>query len=159
MRFQLQIIALSFIALLTFTENSVAQGINNLTVKGEKSIAMNFRMKENSTGNNEVEMKDFSILPYRTKEFVSMKQVGANGVLVVLKNASDEIISQQNISSPFVEHIEVPSQDGHIESTDIAKQEANFSIRLPYNITAQRVEVYQMSDHRNLQLLATFVLK
>ena len=159
MRYILQFTALSFFVLFFTTENSFAQGLNNLSVKGEKSISMNFKLKEISTGNTEVELKEFSILPYRTKEFVSMKQVGADGVLVVLKNASGEIISQQNISSPFVEHLEVPTQDGHIESTEIAKQEADINVRLPYNITAQRVEVYQMNDRRTLSLLATFVLK
>ncbi len=159
MRYILPFTALSFFVLFSINENSFAQGLNNLSVKGEKSISMNFRLKEISTGINEVELKDFSVLPYRIKEFVSLKQVGSNGILVLLKNADGEIISQQNISSPFVEHIEVPSPDGHIESADITKQDANFTIRLPYNITAQQVEVYQMNDHRNLQKLATFVIK
>ncbi len=133
--------------------------VNNLSAKGEKSIALNFRLKEFSTGNNEVELKEFTILPYRTKEFVSLKQSSTSGVLVVLKNASGEIISQQNIASPFTQHLEIPSEDGHIEAIEVKRQEADFLIRLPYNITAQRVEVYQMNDRRTLSLLATFVLK
>ncbi|TSA51030.1 MAG: hypothetical protein D4R43_01375 [Sphingobacteriales bacterium] len=155
----LRFAALSLFVFCYLNEKSFSQGLNNLSVKGEKSISINFHMKETSIGRNEVELKDFTVLPYRTKEFVSLKQVGANGVLVLLKNASGEIISQQNISSPFTQHLEVPSLDGHIESTDIKSQEANFNVRLPYNITAQRVEVYQLNERKTLSLLATFVLK
>ncbi len=151
--------AFSLLVLLFSNENSFSQELNNLTVKGEKSISLNFHLKEISTGKNEVELKDFEVVPYRTKEFVTFKQTGETGVLVILKNSAGEIISQQNIASPLTEHLEIPAQDGHIESAEIIKQEADFNVRLPYNITAQRVELYQLNDHRNLSLLATFVLR
>ena len=159
MSYILRFAALSFLVFCFFNEEIFAQGLNNLTVKGEKSILMNFHIKEISNGKNKVEFKNFEVLPYRTKEFVSFKQTSTNGVLVLLKNSAGEIISQQNITSPLSEHLEIPAQDGHIESAEIVKQEADFNVRLPYNVGAQLVEVYQVKDHRNLIFLASFVLR
>ncbi len=159
MRAILKFSVFSFLLFGCIKEKVYSQGLNNISVRGQKSISMIFHLKEFSRERCEVELKDFVILPYCIKEFVSLKQVGPNGILVLLKNASGEIISQQNIASPLSEHIEIPSADGHIETTEIKKQEADFTIKLPYNITAQRVEVYRLNEHKNLVLIASFVLQ
>ena len=143
---------------LFFGSPSFSQGVNNLPANSMKTIFLNFHLKEVSTGKNEVELKDFEVVSYHTKEFASMKESVSNAILVLLKNADGEIIAQQTVTSPINENLEVPSQDGNIQSVTIAKPEANFSVRLPYNNTARKVEVYQLSNKKLIQL-ASFNLK
>ena len=151
---------LSLLALcLFFGSPSFSQGVNNLPANSMKTIFLNFHLKEVSTGKNEVALIDFDVVSYHTKEFASMKESVNNAILVLLKNADGEIIAQQTVASPINENLEVPSQDGTIQAVTVAKPEADFSVRLPFNQTARKVEVYQLDANKKLTQLAVFNLQ
>ncbi|HAP01233.1 MAG TPA: hypothetical protein DCQ93_04835 [Bacteroidetes bacterium] len=151
------IVRLLFILSLLFfsREKSFCQ---NSTSAKDKSILLNFHLQK-TTSDRELELKGFEIINYRNKQFAAEQKMSSGDLLAVVKSQTGEIISQQIIASPLTETLEIPSADGSISQLKVSKDQNDFIVRLSYNNSAQKVEVYQLNENNQQTLLASFILR